>query len=234
MANARPRSRPAPPEPAAPSFVESLLDTLVASLPEAEVEASRARFEARTGAFTSADAFHEERIRAFTDELVCETVGPDGLTPAERARRALTRDDSSEPARWLAALTRAERSLFRAELEPDGMRLRCLLGGARYRVVLEGPSARLRSGDVLDGRIAPVGREIHVLPGMVFHPEEAHEALVDLVAEAVAQGRERRALLDGLLRIRMRHDRFVSIHARHLYRVESLDTREIKAAPWKR
>jgi hypothetical protein len=235
VALARSRPRPAPPELASPSFVESLIDTLVGALDAREVDAARARFEARTGAFTTADPFHEERIRAFSDELVCETPGPDGRTPAARARDAVPAGDRSEAARWLEGLARAERSLFRAELEPDGPRLRCLLGGARYRVVLDdGPSARLRSGDVLDGRIAPVAGAIHVLPGMIFHPEEAHAPLSALVARAVADGRDRREVLDGLLRMRMRHDRFVSIHARHLYRLESLDTREIKAADWKK
>jgi hypothetical protein len=92
----------------------------------------------------------------------------------------------------------------------------------------------LRAGDVLDGRIAPVGGAIHVLPGMIFHPEEAHEPLVALLGRALTEGRARGDVLDALLRMRMRHDRFVSIHARHLYRVEALDTREIKAAAWKR
>jgi hypothetical protein len=232
---ASPRPRPAPPELAAPSLVEGLVDGLVGALGVATVDAARLEFEARTGAFSTADAFHEERIRAFSDELVCERRGPEGATPAERALAAAPAGDASPGVRWLRGLTRAERSLFRAELAPDGARLRCLLGGALYRVSLDdGPSARLRSGDVLDGRIAPVGEEIRVLPGMVFHPEEAHEPLLALVAKAVAEGRDRRAILDGLLRMRMRHDRFVSIHARHLYRLESLDTREIKAAPWKR
>jgi hypothetical protein len=34
--------------------------------------------------------------------------------------------------------------------------------------------------------------------------------------------------------MRMRHDRFVSIHARHVYRIDALDTLEIKSASWKR
>lgn len=242
MASARPR--PAPPELAAPSLVEGLVERLVAGLGAAAVDAARADFEARTGAFSTADAFHEERIRAFSDELVCELRGPDGRTAAARALATDSADAAPLDGRgpdtrelescWLEGLTRAERSLFRVELAPDGARMRCLLGGALYRVRLDdGPSARLRSGDVLDGRIAPVGGEIRVLPGMIFHPEEAHEPLLALVSVAVSQGRERRSILDGLLRMRMRHDRFVSIRARHLYRLESLDTLEIKAAPWK-
>ena len=68
---------------------------------------------------------------------------------------------------------------------------------------------------------------------MVFHREEAHEALFALVRAAVASGLPRREILDGLLRMRMRHDRFTSIHARHLYRIEALATKEIQTASWK-
>jgi len=230
-----PRTRPLPPELAAPSLIESLVETLVAGLPQESIDAARVAFEARGGAFSTDDPFHEERIRAFSDELVCEHRGADGRTAAARALASVPAGDVSDLASWIAGLAHAERSLFRAELDADGARLRCLLGGAVYRVVLEdGATSRLRSGDVFDGRIAPVRREIRLLPGVVFHREEAHEPLFALLPSAVQSHRDRRAILDGLLRMRMRHDRFVSIHARHIYRFDALDTVEIKAAPWKR
>jgi len=230
-----PRTRPVPPELAAPSLIESLVETLVSGLPQASIDEARAAFEARCGTFSTEDPFHEERIRAFSDELVCDYRGPDGRSAAARALASVPVADAGDTAEWVRGLARAERSLFRAELDASGARLRCLLGGAVYRVRLEdGATSRLRTGDVFDGRIAPVRGEIRVLPGVVFHREEAHEPLLALLPDAVQSGRERRAILDGLLRMRMRHDRFVSIHARHVYRLDALDTVEIKAAPWKR
>lgn len=232
-----PRPRPTPPELAPSSLVEGLLDTLVAGLSGDVVEAARASFEARGGAFTTADPFHEERIRAFSDELVCEHRLAGGRTAAERALADVPEGDASEVGGWLRALTRSERSLFRAEVNAGRATLRCLLGGTLLWVRLDADprdaAARLREGDVFDGRIVPLRGEIRVLPGMVFHREEAHEALFVLVRDAVAKGLPRGEILDGLLRMRMRHDRFTSIHARHLYRLEALATREIQTASWK-
>jgi hypothetical protein len=214
--------------------LEAVIEALVAETPRSVLEAARAAFEERGGAFSTGDAFHEERIRAFSDELVCDVRMADGLTPAERAR-AMPHSDAE--AGWIEALTRSERSLFRVEIHGARPVLRCLLGGALYAVALDleprDPAARLREGDVFDGRIAPLGGAIRVLPGMVFHREEAHEALFALLPRTLAAGLARRAILDGLLRMRMRHDHFTSIHARHLYRADALETREIQAASWK-
>lgn len=232
-----PRPRPTPPELAPSGIVEGLVDTLVAGLSADVIEGARASFEARGGAFTTADSFHEERIRAFSDELVCDHRLAHGRTAAERALADTPAGDTSEVTDWLRALTRSERSLFRAEIHGGRPMLRCLLGGATFLVRLDADprdaAARLREGDVFDGRVVPLRGEIRALPGMVFHREEAHEALFALVPAAIAQGLPRGQILDGLLRMRMRHDRFTSIHARHLYRLEALATREIQTASWK-
>jgi hypothetical protein len=231
------RHRPAPPELAPSSFVESLIDTLVAGLPGDVVSEAREAFEAQGGAFSTADPFHEERMRAFSEVLVCARRLEDGRTPAERALAGSPEGDASETGSWLLALVRSERGLFRAELGSERPTLRCLLGGVSYAVRFDADpreaAARLREGDVFDGRIAPWRGELRVLPGMVFHPEEAHDALFALVREAIARRIPRAEILDGLLRMRMRHDRFTSIHARHLYRLEALGKLEIQAASWK-
>jgi hypothetical protein len=219
------------------SLVEGLVDTLVAGLAAEVVERARASFEARGGAFTTADPFHEERIRAFSDDLVCDQRLADGRTAAERALAEVPVDDSSEVGAWLRALTQSERSLYRAEIHAGRPTLRCLLGGSLLVTRLDADprdaAARLREGDVFDGRLAPLHGEVRVLPGMVFHREEAHEALFALVQGAIAAGLPRLEILDGLLRMRMRHDRFTSIHARHLYRLDALGTRQIQTASWK-
>ncbi len=236
----RPRNPPRAltvPEAPAPSFAEGLIETLVARASSREREEARAAFEARGGAFTTADTFHEERIRAFSDELVCAYRGASGLTLAEQAAAELPTADTSEAGAWVRALTRSERSIYRVELAAAGPAIRCLLGGSVLLVRLDAdprePSARLREGDVFDGRAVPVRDEVRVLPGMIFHREEAHDALFALVPQALSRGMSRTAIVDGLLRMRMRHDRFTSIHARHLYRVDALTTREIQAASWK-
>lgn len=236
----RPRSFGAS-ELAPPSRVEVLIDSLVSALPTDEVARARAQYETRCGSFTIEDPFFEERMRAFSDELVCEVRGEDGLTPAARALRAIEttdpRDTEENDAAWLRGLSKAERGLFVVDARVDVARARlvALLGGARFDVRIdEGPAVRLRPGDVFDGRLAPVGGCIRVLPGLLFHPRQAHEAIASMLADPSLAARSRSDVLDGLARMRMRLDRFVSIHARHVYRVDALDTVEILAASWKR
>lgn len=230
------RPRPPPPSLAPPSLEESFVDAIVGGLEPGWIERARARFEERTGRFDASDPFHEERMRALSDELVCDQRLPDGRTPAERAAERLLSDGDPEARRWTLALTRSERGLFRAEHVASEVRLRCLLGGALFRVALDGgptsPARRLRPGDLFDGRLVPLGSSIRVLAGMIFHPEQAHPSILALVPRALERGVGRGDLLDGLLRMRMRHDRFTSMHARHVYRLDALETREIQSAAW--
>jgi hypothetical protein len=85
---------------------------------------------------------------------------------------------------------------------------------------------------VLDGRVVAIDGAIVLMPGAIFHPPEAHQALERLLDEAGKAGRRDATLLDSLLRMRMRFDRFHSIHARHIYRFDALDHSEVLAAPW--
>jgi hypothetical protein len=203
-----------------PHLIELLVERLVGLVPRSEFDAARAEFERRGGAFSAADTWNEERLRALADDIVVPRASSWAALPLSDEERA-----------WVLGMRQCERSLFLVEPEE---RLRCLLGGAIYRVrFAEAPSARLRPGDIFDGRIALVGDAIRVLPGMIFHAEEAHESLRALVQQARVERTPREVVLDGLMRMRMRHDRFVSIHAKHIYRFESLQVVEIKAASWK-
>src|ERR1700691_320722 len=69
------------------------------------VGALRAKFEARTGAFTPEDAWFEERSRAFWI---------DAVTRGQFGREVGARLDVAER-RWLEPLERAHRGLFRTE-----------------------------------------------------------------------------------------------------------------------
>ena len=206
---------------AAPHLIEHLIERLLGLVARDDYDLARAGFERRGGAFSALDTWNEERLRALADDIV--------VTRAASLQTSLTLQPEEHA--WLVGMQTAERSLFVVE---ENERLRCLLGDAVYRATFaDAPSARLRVGDIFDGRIALVGEVIRVLPGMIFHAEEAHQSLRALVQQARAQGTAHDVILDGLMRMRMRHDRFVSIHARHIYRFESLEVVEIKAASWK-
>jgi hypothetical protein len=75
---------------------------------------------------------------------------------------------------------------------------------------------------------------IYLAPGRIFHPSEAKPVLEPLLSRAVTDARAPVDVLDGLLRMRMRVDRFTSMRARHIYRYEALDDREILSAAWAR
>lgn len=212
--------------------LEGLVERVIATVPLPELAAAREVFHARTGAFEANEPFYEERIRAFFDWLAIDHQGGAIL------RRYVAQHARTDEERSLAGrLATSMRSLWRVT---DRARDRdpivvCMLGGARFVVRRDdGPASRLTAGDVLDGRLVAAGSIALLAPGPVFHPREVHDALERLLADARAQGRSAESLLDPLLRMRMRFDRFTSMHARHVYRVDALDRIEILAASWHR
>lgn len=207
--------------------LEPTLEMLVAHHREArgDLEAARAAFHERTGAFVDGDPWYEERIRAFFDDYLC-TWRP--------AQGGLDAPAGSEPV--ARACARAARGLFAVRAIEEGAHVLVAdeLFGMRVRLPLEGAAARLRLGDVFDGRVLVVDDRLLLAPGIVFHPAETHEALSRVISSARDANLERDEVLDGLLRMRMRLDRFTSIRARHVYRFEALLDREILSAGWAR
>lgn len=208
--------------------LEAMVEHAIAMLDERDLAGAREVFHARTGPFEPGEPFYEERVRAFFDWALVEH------RQGALLRALLPRLGAAH--RELAiAMMRSMRSLYRVgERERHGQPvLQCMLGGARFEVRRDdGPAARLRPGDVLDGRLVGTRQGVLLAPGPIFHPREAHEAIERLLAEAQAAHRRDATLLDPLLRMRMRFDRFASIHARHVYRYDAIDRTEILAAPW--
>lgn len=218
-------------------MLEEMLEALVRRATEADdgVDLGRAResFHSRVGEFAPGDASYEARIQFFLDWYLCAWTSSDGTRPAERAAR-----DPSER-RLAEACARAERSLFLVtKVEEHGVRLQDPLGGGRFRAVHHKPLRaleRLREGDLFDGHLLASGERIHVMPGRIFHPPEAHEPLFAIVERARAERpMERGELLDSLLRMQLRLERFTNMRAKHIYRWESLHERDILSAGWAR
>jgi hypothetical protein len=208
--------------------LEDVVDRIVREAEPHALERARASFDATTGTFAPGESWYEERIAAFFDFAIAS------FDRGAIARSFAAREDVSEGERRAAiAVTRAERSVFRASASAsEELVLECLIGGARYRVSREGAASRLREGDVLDGRLVALDGRIVLMPGTVFHPREAHDAIAELLDRVRERGRADGDLPDALLRMRMRFDRFTSIHARHVYRYEAIDRLEILAASW--
>lgn len=216
-------------------MLEEVLEALVRRATEVDGGADLARardlFHARTGAFEPGEPWYEARIRFFLDWYLCAFTSDDGTSPGERV--------ASSPLEHAVARAcrRAARGLYEV-LETDGglMRIADHLGGARFRVAHgTGPVERLRVGDLFDGHLVALDEHILVLPGPIFHPPETHEPIALILARVRSEGGpEREALLDALLRMRMRLDRFTSMRARHVYRWEALAERDILSASWAR
>lgn len=215
------------------SMLEEALETLVRRATEADegadLSAAREAFHALTGEFEPADADYEQRIRFFLDWYLCAWVSPDGTRPGERAARTELEREVA------AACARAARSLYEVlDVEETQLRLVDRLGGGRFRIAhASSRTDQLREGDVFDGHLVVVGERILLMPGLVFHPAETREPLAELLERARREGpHERVAILDGLLRMRMRLDRFSSMRARHIYRWEALGDTDILSAAW--
>lgn len=207
-------------------LLERWISDLTALDPRA-LERARDEFHRRTGPFEVGDPWYEERTRFFFEWYLADQGG---------ARRWLdAHPDATETERRAArALATSARSLYSVR-EPgaDGVLvLDDRLAGGRF--VLEASHAPpLSVGDTFDGRL--VALEVLVLTkGIIFHPAQTFEALDALLAAVTPLEGDRVAILDGLLRMRMRLDRFTSIRARHIYRVEALPETEILSAGWAR
>lgn len=210
-----------------------LVERMSREADEAAVARARAAFQAATGPFEPGEAWYEERISAFFDFALASFE--EGAIARAFARRTDIGDDERTGA---LAIARAERSVFL--VERNDADLVCVsLFGARYRISATGVAARFSGGERFDGRIVSIGGALELMPGAVFHPAEANDAIARLLADVAAKGlpeavRSQAGLADALLRMRMRLDRFTSIHARHVYRYDAIARTEILAASWAR
>ena len=177
----------------------------------------RAAFEARTGAFSPEDAWFEERSRAFWLDAV--TRGSFG--------RAVEGDLTDAEARWLGPLGRAHRGLFRMARAPEGLRVVDVWSGAEYRLTeVDEPSRdelEASAGQLFDGRV--VGGEsatIALLPGAIFHPRHASEAIDAVLSAAREQDLATHDLLDALLRMERTLRALSRVKAAYAYRPAAL------------
>jgi hypothetical protein len=210
-------------------MLEQQLEALIAHATAADsgVDLARARaaFEERTGPFEPGEPWYEQRIRCFLDFYVCDW---------EPSRSLLDAAPLSELERAVAvAARRSVRGLYEILEDEPELRLRDMVGGARFRIARDTmPPSDVRAGETFDGRLIVLDGRIHLAPGIIFHPAEARAPLVELLGPASSL--DRIEALDALLRMRMRLDRFTSMRARHIYRAEALADRDILSAAWAR
>jgi len=191
---------------------------LAATAPYSERLAKMRRaFEQRTGTFGAEDAWFEARSRAFWD---------DALTRQGFAREVAP-TLPEEGRAWALAFDRAHRGLFRAE-EADGKWvLRDAWSGAEMIVDAADDGSREAlhaAAGLFDARVVAIGEPISIamLPGALFHSEEATEAIESVLDAARAQGLDAHDVLDALLRMERRFRSLSRVKAGYAYRADGL------------
>jgi hypothetical protein len=177
----------------------------------------RRTFAERTGAFGPEDAWFEARSRGFWDDAV-----------TRQGFAELVLEELPEAARpWAKVLRRAHRGLFYASRTMGRWLLRDIWGGAEF--LIDDIDDAMRSSlsapaGPFDGRLAALGDPIRVgiLPGALFHPEDAAEAIEKLLE--VAQGRAMQTddVLDALLRMELSLRSMSRVKPAYAYREQAL------------
>ena len=185
---------------------EAILVAGAAAAHASAVAEMRLAFESRTGSFGAEDPWFEARSNAFWDDAMTTQAFP------ERVLDALPEAARS----WVTPLARAHRGLFRAEESESKWTLLDVWSGAEFLV--DSPEGGLREAldasaeSLIDARL--VGREsplsIELLPGAIFHPPDASEAIEKVIEVARGQKLGRHDTLDALLRM----ERNLRSHAR--------------------
>jgi hypothetical protein len=182
------------------------------------VRDARAEYQRRTGTFGPEDPWFEARTRAFWD---------DALTSGGLAE--LAAEDLPGPARaWVAPLGRAHRGLFVVKSRDDEATvLRDLMSGAELFVDTMDPGTR----DALEAAAAPFDARViasfaplvsALLPGAVYHPEDAKEPIAKVLEAARARRMGHRETLDALLRMELSLRSLSRVKPSYAYRAEAL------------
>jgi hypothetical protein len=183
----------------------------------APLRAAREAFQRRTGAFGPEDAWFEVRSRAFWD---------DALTSGGLAELAVEMPEAAQA--WVGPLVRAHRGLFVvAEREDHATVLTDLLSGAELFIDDVDPGTRdalEAAAAPFDGRVVAGGTLVAsaLLPGAVYHPEDAKEPITKVLEAAHARGIGRADTLDALLRMELSLRSLSRVKASYAYRAEAL------------
>jgi hypothetical protein len=193
------------------------------------VSAMRRAWQARTGAYAPEDPWFEARSRAFWD---------DALTTQGFARDvAGAFDESARP--WIDAMGRAHRGLFRVAGGSDdgrgeaegagdgGVVVEDVVGGAAFVIDTADPGsndALHAAAGLFDARLLAAGDppRVAMLPGALFHPEDATDAILEVLASPRAHELAADELLDALLRMERSLRSLARVKAGYAYRESAL------------
>lgn len=198
-----------------PRELWTLLDRALAWLAEppraARLAEALAAFQARTGEYDAGGPCYEERVRLFHDWFLFDHVLPTGRVGlAEFLAGAGADLPEEQRAAYRGLLAASHRSLFEVDRSRTA-RLRLLdrIGGAAFDLPADAAPAGVETCDLLDARLLRPGNGAPILArGLLVHPRQAHDAILDLVETGRRDaGGPPWALLDTLARMKLAWDR---------------------------
>jgi hypothetical protein len=181
------------------------------------VAAMHRNFEARTGAFRAEEPWFEARSRAFWDDAVTR----------QGFAREVFAELTPEARAWVPGLERAHRGLFYASRRMNRRLVHDVWSGAEFVVDEVDDASRSAldaSSGPFDGRLAALSSppRVGLLPGAVFHPEDAALPIDRVLDAARRQRLPTDDVLDALLRMEVALRTMSRVKAGYAYRAEAL------------
>lgn len=198
-----------------PHELWTLLDRAVTWFGEppraATLAAAQATYQQRTGEYEAGRPWYEERVRLFHDWFLLDHVLPTGrVALAEFLHRVGPELPAEQRAVYRGLLAAGHRSLFEVDRSrTTRRRLLDRIGGAAYDLPAAAAPAGLVTCDLLDARLLrPGDGEPMLARGLLVHPRQAREAILELVATARRDvGGPPWELPDALARMKLAWDR---------------------------
>jgi hypothetical protein len=177
----------------------------------ATLEAAQAAYQQRTGEYEAGRPWYEERVRLFHDWFLLDHVLPSGRVGLGEFLHEVGPGLAAEQcAVYRRLLGVGHRSLFEVD-RSRAARVRLL--DRVGRTVFDLPAGAVPDGigtcDLLDARLLRAGEGEPLLArGLLVHPRQAHEAILELIEVARQDaGGAPWELLDALARMKLAWDR---------------------------
>jgi hypothetical protein len=184
-----------------------------------EFRVAREAYHTATGKFEDGEPWFEIRMMMFMDWFLLDRQGRNGLTPIEAYLTERGHTLSPEVFRQMAHLTSTLRSAFQiASIKDNTLYLNDLIRGGEWEVTATSPTAGLEKSDIIDARIAYFGRRPIMCKGIVLHPREAADRVLDIIARSRSEGMAAAELVDHLDKMRLKLDKYSNVRIQHIYR----------------
>jgi hypothetical protein len=207
-----------------------VMDRLMASFaaPElaSEVSAARELYEQKRGLVREDEELWDLWSQIFVEWFALEWKG--GEDPRPPAARLLDRDRDGREAATLRAWLRSQRALVEVlSLRPGLVRVRDLLRGGLFEVSEQRSLHGVDTGHIAEVRLIGHDSQVRFGRTFLFHPIGTRQALIDQVAQLIAQGQSPEEILDHSAQLRLRTERYRHVDPVRLYQAASEELSDV-------